>query len=143
MFPPPFLHLTYLLCLIASPVFSSIFAIYFPHHPYLAMFSNSHLPPNTHAPPISPSSIPIPLIFLTTVITLISSFPTSDVLHHQSPPYSSPLPLLPPSLFLSFSLFCLSLSSWQPYSRAHCSARSSEPCPALLQTRLLHQLTCP
>lgn len=45
LFPPPFLHLTYLLCLIASPVFSSIFAIYFPHYPYLAMFSNSHLPP--------------------------------------------------------------------------------------------------
>lgn len=53
------------------------------------------------------------------------------------------LPPTSPSVFLFLSLFPLSLSSWQPFSKARCSVKSSEPCPALHRMRPQRQLTCP
>lgn len=53
------------------------------------------------------------------------------------------LPPTSPFVFLFLSLFPLSLSSWQPYSKARCSVKSSELCPALHRMRPQRQLTCP
>lgn len=118
----------FLLCLIycSSTVSLSVILTFF-HLPPMNLTMSLSMSFSCLIPTNVPSPFKLPFVF-------------------YSNPFLSMHPCLPifccPPTPPFLSVF-LSSSSWQPYSKAHCFVKSREPCPAPLQTRLPHQLTCP